>query len=54
MNASEARSTLKAKNLNINIEGTGNVITQDYSKDQQVQEGTIIHVTMKKTLTDAH
>ena len=54
MNASEAASTLKSKNLNINIEGTGIVVSQDYAKDEQVQEGTIIKVTLKQTLTDAH
>lgn len=54
MNASQAASTLKAKNLNINIEGSGLVVSQDYAKDEQVQEGTIIKVTLKQTLTDAH
>ena len=54
MNASEATNTLKEKNLNINIEGSGTVISQDYAKDEQVQEGTIIRVTLKQNLTDAH
>jgi len=54
MNASEATSTLKSKNLNINVEGSGVVISQDYAKNEQVQEGTIIKVTLKQTLTDAH
>ena len=54
MNASEATSVLRAKNLNISIEGSGTVITQDYSKDDQVEEGTAIKVTLKQTLTDAH
>lgn len=54
MSASQATNTLKLKNLNINIEGSGTVITQDYSKDEQVQEGTIIKVILKQTLTDAH
>lgn len=54
MNASEASNVLKSKNLNINIEGSGIVITQDYAKDEQVQEGTIIKVTLKQNLTDAH
>lgn len=51
MNASQATSTLKSKNLNINIEGSGVVTSQDYAKDKQVQEGTIIKVTLKQTLT---
>lgn len=54
MNASEATNALKNKNLNITIEGTGTVITQDYSKDEQVPEGTVIRVTLKQILTDAH
>lgn len=51
MNASEAINALKAKNLNINLEGSGVVTSQDYAKDEQVQEGTIIKVTLKHTLT---
>ena len=54
MNASQASNTLKTKNLNINIEGAGVVISQDYAKDEQVQEGTIIKVTLKQALTEAH
>ena len=54
MTASQATSTLKDNKLNINIEGSGTVISQDYAKDEQVPEGTIIKVTLKQTLTDAH
>ena len=54
LNASQATNILKSKNLNINIEGSGTVISQDYSKDESVPEGTIIKVTLKQTLTDAH
>ena len=54
MNASQATTTLRDKNLNINIEGSGTVITQDYMANEQVPEGTIIKVTLKGTLTDAH
>ena len=50
MNASQATTALREKNLNINIEGKGNVITQDYMADEQVQEGTIIRVTLKQTI----
>lgn len=53
MNASEATNTLKSKNLNINIEGSGVVSSQNYSKDEQVPEGTIINVTLKQTITNA-
>ena len=51
--ASQATSALKEKNLNIEIEGSGTVTSQDYAKDEQVQEGTIIKVTLKQTLTNA-
>ncbi len=54
MNASQATSTLQSKNLNINIEGSGTVMAQDYMANEQVPEGTIIKVTLKSTLTDAH
>ena len=54
MNLSQATSTLKSKNLNISVEGSGNVISQDYSPDEQVQEGTIIKVTLKPTLSNGH
>lgn len=50
LSASAAASALKAKNLNISIEGSGNVISQDYVKDEQVQEGTIVKVTLKQNL----
>ena len=54
MNLSQAMSALRAKNLNISVTGSGIVTTQDYTKDELVQEGTIINVTLKPTLTDAH
>lgn len=54
MNASQASNTLKEKNLNISIEGSGIVISQDAAKDEQVPEGTVIKVTLKQNLTDAH
>lgn len=52
--ASQATNTLRAKNLNIIIEGSGTVVGQEYSKDELVPEGTAIKVTLKQTLTDAH
>lgn len=54
LSASQATNVLQTKNLNINIEGTGTVTTQDYTKDEQIPEGTIIKVTLKQTLKDAH
>ena len=54
MNASQATTILRDKNLNIDIEGSGTVISQDPAKDSQVQEGSIVRVTLKQNLTDAH
>ena len=48
------RAIRHAKNLNIDIEGSGTVISQDPPKDSQVQEGSIVRVTLKQNLTDAH
>lgn len=49
MNYSQAFNALKAKNLNISVEGSGTVISQDYSKDSTVPEGTIIKVILKES-----
>ena len=54
MNLSQATSALRSKNLNISVTGSGIVTTQDYVADELVQEGTIVNVTLKPTLTDAH
>ena len=51
MNASQATAALREKNLNINIEGKGTVILQDYLANEQVQEGTIIRVTLKQKIS---
>ena len=50
MNASQATAALREKNLNISIEGKGTVISQDYMANEQVQEGTIIRVTLQQTI----
>ena len=54
MNLSQATNALKAKNLNISVTGSGIVKTQDYTAGELVPEGTIISVTLKQTLTNAH
>ena len=48
LNASQATTALKEKNLNISIQGKGVVISQDYAQNEQVQEGTIINVTLRQ------
>lgn len=54
MTVAQASNVLKVKNLNISAEGSGTIITQDPPKDAQVPEGSVIKVTLKPTLTDAH
>ena len=54
MSASQAINSLKSKNLNINIEGTGTVVSQDYAKDSTVEEGTVIKVTLQENIANAH
>lgn len=55
MSASEAKNTLQAQNLNINIDGTvGVVITQDPIFDTEVEAGSVVNVVIKKELVDAH
>ena len=50
MSLEQARNALKSKNLNMSAEGTGKVITQSYVANAQVEEGTIIEVTLEKDL----
>lgn len=54
MNASQATNALKTQKLNISIEGSGVVVSQDPIKGESVPEGTVVKVTLKQTLTDAH
>lgn len=54
MSIAQAVNALKSKNLNVSIEGNGKVISQDPIADTKVEEGTMIHVTLKPELTDAH
>lgn len=54
LNASQAINTLSTNKLNISIEGSGKVVSQDPMKGEYVPEGTVVKVTLKQTLTDAH
>ena len=54
MNLTEATITLRESGLNITTEGNGVVISQEYTKDSQIPEGTVVSVTLKTKLTDAH
>jgi len=46
MTLTQARSTLKQKNLNISYTGTGLVSSQSISKGTSVEEGSVINVTL--------
>lgn len=54
MSLAQAKAALSKYNLNINFSGTGIVFTQDYLKNTTVDSGTVINVTLKEELQDAH
>ena len=54
MSYAQARNALKAKNLNIHITGSGTVLLQDPMAGTSVEEGTVINVTLKNEIQDAH
>jgi stage V sporulation protein D (sporulation-specific penicillin-binding protein) len=54
MTLSQAKSALKAKNLNIHVTGSGTVVSQDPSSGTTVEEGTVINVTLQQYVTEAH
>ena len=45
-NALQAKNSLLASNLNISVSGTGVVNSQDVMAGTQVEEGTVINVTL--------
>lgn len=53
-NAYQATTDLKNSNLNISIEGTGTVVSQDPPKGSSVDAGTVIKVTLRQTSKDSH
>lgn len=55
MGMAQAINALKAKKLNISIEGTsGIVVSQDPILDTHVEEGTVVHVTFKQEISNAY
>ena len=52
MSLSEAKATLKNKNLNIKYSGTGKVTSQDMIADSKVEEGTVITVVLKEEIDE--
>ena len=53
MTAEQAINSLKSKNLNINIEGSGKVISQSPINGTELEEGSIISVTLMDEIKDA-
>lgn len=49
---SEAKAALKEKNLNIKINGSGIVVSQDIAAKTSVEEGTVIGVTLQKEIDE--
>ncbi len=55
MTSEQAINSVRSKNLNIKLEGSGKVVmSQDYVANTQVEEGTVITVKMKDQIKDAH
>ena len=52
--AYQATNDLKNSNLNISIEGTGTVVSQDPPKGSSVDAGTVVKVTLRQTSKDSH
>lgn len=51
---SSATATLKARNLNIQANGSGIVVSQDIAVGSSIEEGTVVKVTLQKVTSDLH
>ena len=47
-NLSQVKDALRERNLNLNVTGTGTVVSQDPIADTSVEEGTVVKVTLSK------
>ena len=50
MSLTQAKNSLEAKNLNIKVNGSGKVVSQDPTAGTSVEEGTVITVTLQGDL----
>ena len=50
----KCKDAVKNSNLNISIEGTGTVVSQDPPKGSSVDAGTVVKVTLRQTSKDSH
>lgn len=48
MSAARAANSLKSKNLNITIEGSGTVSSQEPAAGTSVEQGTVVKVILKE------
>lgn len=54
MSYAQARNALKDKNLNIHVNGSGVVLSQDPMFGTSVEEGTVVNVILQNQIKDAH
>lgn len=47
MTAAQAANSLKAKNLNVKVEGSGKVVSQEPAANTSVEQGTVVKITLK-------
>ncbi len=52
--SAQAISALHNLNLNVSIDGSGNVVSQDPPANSKVEEGTVVKITLKKGSNSAH
>ena len=54
MSAEQATNSLHSRKLNISLQGSGKVVSQDRTVDEQVEEGSIITVTLEPEISGAY
>lgn len=52
--SAQAISDLRSLNLNVSIDGSGTVVSQDPPANSQVEEGSIVKITLKEASKAAH
>ena len=50
----QARNALKEKNLNIHVNGSGIVLSQEPMAGTSVEEGTVVNIKLQNEIQDAH
>ena len=53
-NLSQVKSSLKARNLNVQATGSGIVVSQEPAVGSSVEEGSVIKVTLQEVTSDLH